>query len=93
MVDHAVRSWGDAASSAWAVGPRGVDGRALRSWLAARQREEAGGLNRQSNSGVGTEQLFLFTCPAPPSRDAEPMRPRDGVAAPRIIRRSTLSRG
>ena len=38
MVDHAVGTWGD-ATSAWAVGPQGVDGRALRSWLAARQRD------------------------------------------------------
>ncbi|HEX2162765.1 MAG TPA: acyl-protein synthetase [Thermoanaerobaculia bacterium] len=38
MVDHVVRRWGGEAS-AWGLGPRGVDARAARSWLGARQRE------------------------------------------------------
>lgn len=38
MVDHAVRRWGGEASL-WGLGPRGVDARAARSWLGARQRE------------------------------------------------------
>ena len=38
MTEHAVETWGD-ESSTWAMGPRGVDFRTLRSWLAARQRE------------------------------------------------------
>jgi hypothetical protein len=38
MVDHAMATWGD-PSNAWALGPRGVDGRRLRTWLAARQRD------------------------------------------------------
>jgi hypothetical protein len=38
MIDHVVSRWGDAASL-WALGPRGVDGRKLRAWLATRQRD------------------------------------------------------
>jgi hypothetical protein len=38
MVDHVVSHWGGEAS-AWGLGPRGVDARAVRSWLGARQRE------------------------------------------------------
>lgn len=38
MIDHVVRRWGGEAS-AWGLGPRGVDARAARSWLGARQRE------------------------------------------------------
>ena len=38
MVDHVIRCWGD-ATSAYAIGSRGVDGRVLRAWLAARQRD------------------------------------------------------
>jgi hypothetical protein len=37
MVDHVVGRWGGEAS-AWGLGPRGVDARATRSWLGARQR-------------------------------------------------------
>lgn len=38
MVDHVLARWGGEAS-AWGLGPRGVDARAARSWLGARQRE------------------------------------------------------
>jgi hypothetical protein len=38
MIDHVMHGWGDDASI-WAIGQRGVDGRALRTWLAARQRD------------------------------------------------------
>ena len=38
MVDHVMATWGD-ASNACALGPRGIDGRLLRTWLAARQRD------------------------------------------------------
>lgn len=38
MVDHVVSRWGGEAS-AWGLGARGVDARAARSWLGARQRE------------------------------------------------------
>jgi hypothetical protein len=38
MVDHLVSGFGG-AGSAWAFGKRGVDGRALRSWIGARQRD------------------------------------------------------
>jgi hypothetical protein len=37
MVDHVLARWGGEAS-AWGLGPRGVDARAARSWLGARQR-------------------------------------------------------
>lgn len=38
MVDHVMRTWG-APSSLYAVGPRGIEPKRLRAWLAARQRE------------------------------------------------------
>ena len=38
MIDHVLARWGD-PSSAYAIGPRGVEARELRAWLAARQRD------------------------------------------------------
>jgi hypothetical protein len=38
MVDHVLATWGDGASTC-AVGPRGIEGRLLRSFLGARQRD------------------------------------------------------
>ncbi|HEX2254304.1 MAG TPA: hypothetical protein VHQ65_13615 [Thermoanaerobaculia bacterium] len=38
MIDHVLHTWGGPGST-WAFGSRGVDARAARSWLGARQRE------------------------------------------------------
>ncbi len=38
MVDHVLDRWADSGGT-YAVGPRGVDGRKLRTWLAGRQRD------------------------------------------------------
>jgi hypothetical protein len=39
MIDHVMARWGDPAASAWAVGRRGVEVKAARSWAGARQRD------------------------------------------------------
>ncbi len=39
MIDHVLARWGDPSKSVCAVGPRGVDAVAARSWTGARQRE------------------------------------------------------